>query len=104
MSVDLGLYPPQAEDESTDDEFTENVWWETADNLAFVNDEGGPPITPVDQVNQNRCPLRQPTPFTIYMNDFSSVGQTFLQFFSVILYRRVYSVLKTILHYKDYFA
>ena len=50
MSVDLGLYPPQAEDESTDDEFTENVWWETADNLAFVNDEGGPPITPVDQV------------------------------------------------------
>ena len=27
----------------------ENVWWETADNLAFVSDEG-PPITPVDQV------------------------------------------------------
>lgn len=55
MSVDLGLYPPQADEESSDDEdmYTENVWWETADNLAFVSDEG-PPITPVDQVQMDR--------------------------------------------------
>ena len=51
MSVDLGLYPPPADEESSDDDdtYTENVWWETADNLAFVADEG-PPISPATQV------------------------------------------------------
>ena len=45
MSVDLGLYPIDT-DSSDEDMFTENVWWEAADNLAFVNDEGGPEPEP----------------------------------------------------------
>ena len=40
MSVDLGLYPIDTES-SDEDMFTENVWWETADNLAFVSDDTG---------------------------------------------------------------
>ena len=38
MSVDLGLYPAETSS-SDEDMFTENVWWETSDNLAFVNDQ-----------------------------------------------------------------
>ena len=38
MSVDLGLYPVESSS-SDEDMFTENVWWETGDNLAFINDQ-----------------------------------------------------------------
>ena len=49
MSVDLGLYPIDT-DSSDEDMFTENVWWEAADNLAFVNDEGGPEPEPPQEI------------------------------------------------------
>ena len=49
MSVDLGLYPLDT-DSSDDDIYTETVWWEAADNLAFVGDDG-PPIVPPDNVS-----------------------------------------------------
>jgi len=37
MSVDLGFYPLDTES-SDEDIFTENVWWEAAENIGFVAD------------------------------------------------------------------
>jgi len=56
MSVDLGLYPIDT-DSSDEDMFTENVWWEAADNLAFVNDEGGPEPEPPQKTPQAAVPV-----------------------------------------------
>ena len=51
MSVDLGLYPIDTES-SDEDMFTENVWWETADNLAFVSDDTGQILPQVRYANR----------------------------------------------------
>ena len=57
MSVDLGLYPIDT-DSSDEDMFTENVWWEAADNLAFVNDEGGPEPEPPQEIVLYKEPIQ----------------------------------------------